>query len=84
LRHITWMEGFAREEAHDKAKAIEALEKALQIDPMLRPAYQKLAAIYLEERERARIRETFERYLKAFPESIEAQVALHTIGRVSP
>jgi tetratricopeptide (TPR) repeat protein len=77
-------EGFAWEEAHDQTKAIDALEKTLQIDPMLKPAYQKLAAIYLEERERAKIRETFERYLKAFPGSIEAQVALHTIGLVSP
>jgi cytochrome c554/c'-like protein len=76
-------EGFAWERAQDQAKAIENLERALQIDPMLKPAYQKLAAIYLEERERAKIRQTFERYLKAFPGSIEAQVALHTIGLVS-
>jgi hypothetical protein len=51
---------------------------------MLKPAYQKLAEIYLEDHERAKVRETFEQYLKTFPESIEAQVALHTIGLTSP
>jgi hypothetical protein len=42
------------------------LHKAQQIDPMLKPAYQKLAEIYLEDHERAKVRETFEQYLKTF------------------
>jgi tetratricopeptide (TPR) repeat protein len=76
-------EGFAWRQAREEGKAIENLERALQIDPLLKPAYQKLAEIYLEEHELLKLRETFERYLKAFPQSIEAQVALRRIGRIS-
>jgi hypothetical protein len=77
-------EGFALNQAHDRVRAIENLERALQIDPLLKPAYQKLAEIYLQDHERAKARQTFERYLKAFPESIEVQVALRTIASASP
>jgi tetratricopeptide (TPR) repeat protein len=73
-------ESFALLQAHDRASTIENLEKALQIDPMLQAAYRKLAEIYLEDRDRVKLRETFERCLEAFPQSIEAQVALRTIG----
>ncbi len=72
-------EGFAWNEAQDRAKAIETLEKALELDPLLKPAYQKLAEIYVEDHDREKVRQTFERYLKAFPESIEAQLALRRI-----
>jgi Tfp pilus assembly protein PilF len=68
----------------EAVRAIRNLERALQIDPLLKAAYQKLAEIYLQDHDRAKLRETFERHLKAFPGSIEAQVALRTIGSTSP
>ena len=57
-------EGFAWGQAHNPAKAIFNLEKALQIDPLSKQAYQKLAEIYLQDNERAQARETLERYLR--------------------
>ncbi|MGI8962722.1 MAG: tetratricopeptide repeat protein [Bryobacteraceae bacterium] len=77
-------EGFAWNQTHDRTKAIDNLERALQIDPLSKLAYQKLAEIYVQDHEGAKVQETFERYLKAFPGSIEAQVALHTIESTSP
>lgn len=59
--------------ARDSEKAIENLEKALRVDPMLAQPYRVLADIYREEGQPAMVHMTYERYLKAFPESIEAQ-----------
>ena len=59
--------------AHDSGKAIENAEKALRLDPMLEQPYRLLADIYREDRQPAMVHMTYERYLKAFPESIEAQ-----------
>lgn len=58
---------------HDPEKAIEYLEKALRLDPLFQKPYPMLAAIYKEQNQRAMVHMTYERYLKAFPESLEAQ-----------
>jgi hypothetical protein len=58
---------------HNPEKAIEYLEKALRLDPLLEKPYLILAGIYKEENQPAMVHMTYERYLKAFPESIEAQ-----------
>jgi len=77
-------EGFAWKEAGNQPKAIESFGKALQIDPLLKQAYEGLAATYIQAHDPAQARETFERYLKASPGSIEAQVAVRTIGGRAP
>jgi len=59
--------------AHDSEEAIENVEKSLRLDPMLEQPYRVLADIYREEAQPAMVHMTYERYLKAFPESIEAQ-----------
>jgi hypothetical protein len=59
--------------AHDQKKAVEYLEKALRLDPVLEQPYQELADLYREEGETVMVHLTYERYLKAFPSSIAAQ-----------
>ena len=59
--------------AHDSGKAIENAEKALRLDPMLEQPYHVLADTYREEGQAAMVHMTYERYLKVFPESLEAQ-----------
>jgi Flp pilus assembly protein TadD len=59
--------------AHDSQKAIEYLEKAIRLDPTVEQPYRVLAAIYKQENQPAMAHLTYERYLKAFPKSIEAQ-----------
>ncbi|HME00054.1 MAG TPA: hypothetical protein VKM93_22330 [Terriglobia bacterium] len=65
--------GLAWEAAHDSKKAIENLEKALQLDPLLEQPYRELAGIYSEAGDAAITRQTYERYLKAFPQNLAAQ-----------
>ncbi len=77
-------EGFAWKEAGNQAKAIESFEKALQIDPLLKQAYEGLAAVYIQAHEPTKARETFERYLKVGPGSIEAQAAVRSIAAGAP
>ncbi|HEV2423678.1 MAG TPA: multiheme c-type cytochrome [Terriglobia bacterium] len=59
--------------AGDSQKAIERLEKALRLDPVMEQPYRVLAEVYGDENQPAMVHMTYERYLKAFPESIEAQ-----------
>ncbi|HEV2493619.1 MAG TPA: tetratricopeptide repeat protein [Terriglobia bacterium] len=66
----------ASKTAHDPKKAIQYLEKALRLDPVMEQPYLELAAIYAANGEPAMARMTYERYLKAFPKSIEAQRAV--------
>lgn len=58
---------------HDPQKAIEYLEKALRIDPIFEEPYVVLAGIYKDEGQPEMAHLTYERYLKAFPQSIRAQ-----------
>jgi hypothetical protein len=66
--------------AHDDKKAIAYLEKALHLDPLLEQPYRELAGIYLQAHDAVRVREIYYRYLEAFPQSIEAQIAVAKSG----
>jgi Tfp pilus assembly protein PilF len=62
--------------AGDPAKAIQYLERAIQADSSMETAYRRLAEIYLRTGPRAKVRETFERYLRFMPNNVTAQTAL--------
>ncbi len=63
----------AAEKAGDNESAIKYLEKTLQLDPLLVAPYQHLARLYAANHQLALAHQTYERFLKAFPESIEAK-----------
>jgi tetratricopeptide (TPR) repeat protein len=65
-------------------KAIQCLNKALQLDPLEQQPYRNLAAIYTEENDPDKVRQTYERFLKAFPQSIEAQSYIEKTERIAP
>jgi hypothetical protein len=53
--------------------AIECLEKTLQLDPYLVTPYKELARLYTASHQPALARQTYARFQKAFPESLEAK-----------
>lgn len=61
---------------HKNEQAISELNESLRLDPLLKQPYDELAAIYREEGNRAMLRDTYERRLKAFPQNLEARAAL--------
>jgi tetratricopeptide (TPR) repeat protein len=61
-------------------KAIEDFEKALQLDPFLEPAYRELADLYSKSGSLEKVRYTWERYLREFPGSIEAQTGVRAMA----
>jgi tetratricopeptide (TPR) repeat protein len=63
----------AAEDAGDNKNAIKYLEKTLQLDPLLVAPYQDLARLYAANHELALAHKTYVRFLKAFPENIEAK-----------
>jgi Cytochrome c554 and c-prime/Tetratricopeptide repeat len=65
-------------QAKDQKKAIAYLEQAVQRDPLLEEPYRRLAEIYSEAHNTAMVRQTYERYLAAFPKSIEAQTEVRS------
>jgi tetratricopeptide (TPR) repeat protein len=65
-------------QAKDQKKAIAYLEQALERDPLLEEPYRRLGEIYSEAHETAMVRQTYERYLRAFPKSIEAQTEVRS------
>jgi tetratricopeptide (TPR) repeat protein len=73
-------EGFAWKAANEPAKAIENFEKALQLDPLLEPAYRELTDLYLRNGSPEKARATWDRYLRAFPGSIEAQTGVRAMA----
>lgn len=68
----------ALKEAGRAPEAVAQLERALALDPSLEPAYRKLAEIAREMRQPAKLRETFDRYLKFMPESVTARIAVQS------
>jgi tetratricopeptide (TPR) repeat protein len=76
--------GVAWKAAHDYKKAIAYLEKAQQLDPLLEEPYLELAEAYSQARDPAMVRQTCERYLKAFPKSLAAQTAVLNSRRLLP
>lgn len=77
-------EGFAWRSAHDPEKAAKALKKALNLDPLLEAAYRELAQIYFETHNLEELRNTWQRYLRAFPQSIEAQAGVREMASQQP
>ncbi len=73
--------GLAWKAAHDDRKAIGYFEEALELDPLLEQPYRELAAIYASENDAVKLHQTYERYQKAFPQSIRAQEDLRSGGR---
>ena len=63
----------AAEKAADNENAIKYLEKTLQLDPLLITPYQHLGLLYSATHQLALARQTYQRFLKAFPENIEAK-----------
>jgi tetratricopeptide (TPR) repeat protein len=63
--------------AHEPERAISSLEKALRLDPVLQQPYLELADIYANEHQPEMVHLTYERYLKAFPQSVDAQKRVH-------
>jgi tetratricopeptide (TPR) repeat protein len=63
----------AAEKAGDNENAIKYLEKTLQLDPLLVAPYQHLARLYAANHQLALTHQTYVRFLKAFPENIEAK-----------
>lgn len=75
--HVAWNyfhAGLACKAAHDPKKAAQYLEEALQLDPLLEQAYPELAAVYQDMHDTAKQRHTYDRYLQAFPQNIQAQL----------
>jgi hypothetical protein len=63
----------AAENAGDNENAIKYLEKTLQLDPLLVAPYEHLARLYAANHQLALAHQTYVRFLKAFPENIEAK-----------
>lgn len=63
----------AAEQAGDGNNAISYFEKTLQLDPWLVDPYQHLGRLYAANGQLALAQQTYVRFLKAFPESIEAK-----------
>jgi len=63
----------AAEQAGDGSNAISYFEKTLQLDPWLVDPYQHLARLYAANAQLALAHQTYARFLKAFPESIDAK-----------
>ena len=63
----------AAETSGDNDNAIKYLEKTLQLDPFLVAPYQDLARLYAANQQPALAHQTYVRFLKAFPENIEAR-----------
>ena len=62
--------------AGETRKAIDHLEKAIEMDPSLEPAYRILADLYAKDRQGPKARETLQRYLKFNPKSVTVQTLL--------
>src|SRR5579871_841866 len=63
----------AAEIAGDRNNAIKYLEKTLQLDRFLVAPYQRLATLYAAGRQFTLERQTYARFLDAFPENIQAK-----------
>lgn len=63
----------AAEQAGDDKNAIAYFEKTLQLDPWLVDPYQHLARLYAANAQLDLAQQTYVRFLKAFPESMDAK-----------
>jgi tetratricopeptide (TPR) repeat protein len=74
--------GLAWHAEHNDAQAVAYFNRALQLDPLVVQPYRNLAQVYAQEHEMGMLRETYDRFRKAFPKNIEAQTAVPQPGRV--
>lgn len=58
--------GLAWKQAHNRKKAIDYMEKALQLDPLMEQPYRELVKIYSEANDPGAAIQTLERFIKAF------------------
>lgn len=65
----------AAEEADDEPAAIQYFNRTLQMDPLLVDPYQHLINIYQTEQQPMLARDVYQRFIKAFPQSLEAKQA---------
>ncbi|HEV2498921.1 MAG TPA: multiheme c-type cytochrome [Terriglobia bacterium] len=68
---------------HKNEQAISELNESLRLDPLIEQPYDELAAIYREEGNRPMLRDTYQRRLKAFPQSLEARAALASLNQTA-
>jgi tetratricopeptide (TPR) repeat protein len=73
----------AYSQAGEPAKAIEQLDKAIDLDPDLESAYRRLGDIYLNGNNLVGLRQTLERYLQAMPNNLTAIQALEDLDSKS-
>jgi hypothetical protein len=82
---IYYDKAVAAERAGDANNAINYFEKTLQLDPWLVDPYQHLAQLYAANAQLSLAQQTYVRFLKAFPESIEAKrEVFRRSGRSTP
>jgi tetratricopeptide (TPR) repeat protein len=73
--------GVAWKAAGNYSRAIQDLQKALQLDPMIQEAYGELAGIYSETHEPDMVRQTWGRFVAVFPKSIEARIEVEKLAQ---
>jgi tetratricopeptide (TPR) repeat protein len=66
--------GLLSEAAHDDLKAIAYMEKALQLDPLMRQAYWELKKVFHAQGDAQRERQIMDQYFRSFPEHLEPQL----------
>ena len=82
---IYYDKALAAEQAGNTNNAISYFEKTLQLDPWLTDPYQHLGRLYAANDQLALAQQTYVRFLKAFPESIEAKRGvLRSPGQSTP
>jgi Tetratricopeptide repeat/Cytochrome c554 and c-prime len=66
--------------ANNETKAIQYLQRTIELDPMIQEAYGELAGIYARRHESDLLRQTWKGLLEAFPKSIEAQLVMRELA----
>jgi hypothetical protein len=66
--------------ADNETKAIQYLQRTIELDPLIQEAYGELAGIYAQRHESDLLRQTWKDLLEAFPKSVEAQLAMRKVA----
>jgi hypothetical protein len=66
--------------ANNDTKAIQYLQRTIELDPLIQEVYGELAGIYAQRHETDMVRQTWESLLEAFPKSIEAQLVMRRMA----
>lgn len=65
--------------AKHETKAIQYLERTIEMDPMIQEAYGELAAVYTAQNKPDLVRQTWVQFVRVFPGSIEARAQLRRL-----